>query len=68
MIIKEKKNCTITILHSSELGLNSSPCLKKPQVISIDSIPAEVHSLMFNHGMSREEAEKTHKENLEWAM
>jgi hypothetical protein len=68
MLVKEKANCTITILDRSELGLNSAPFLKVAPKVKVKQICNEVHNLMTNHGMNREDAEKTHKENMEWAM
>ena len=66
MIVKEKANCTITIQDYSELGLNSMPFVKSV-TSSANTICSEVHQLMISHGMTREEAESIHKENLEWA-
>ena len=67
MIIKEKKNCTITIMDRGELGLNSAPYVKSASPSAGIIIDSEVHQMMINHGMTREEAEAVHKENIEWA-
>lgn len=65
MITKQSENHTITIQDFSELGLNSTPWKRKPQKIEIPKSEESIHTLMFHHNMTRLEAEKQHKENIE---
>lgn len=68
MIVKNKKDCTITIQDFSELGIDSAPCLRRIAKPTAKHIDEEIHTLMVAHGMTQAEAKKTHQENIAWAM
>ncbi len=71
MKIIEKKDCTLTFMTREETEV-----LEPMERIFIDKIinkgwskedAKNIRVLMTSHNMSIEEAEKQHKENLEWA-
>ena len=60
-VVIEKNDVTLTKYSAAESTsmVNSQPYLK-------NVFDVEINTLMSIWGMGREEAEKTHKENMEW--
>lgn len=67
MIVKNKENSIITIMSREEAGA-ISPCSKIPSIMENGYSRKEAETILsiMAHGMTMEEAIKTHKENVAW--